>query len=268
MALFKIGCQTYSWEMLGEEWHGTPDQILESIARAGYAGVEFSNQMIGDYLARPARFSLALGQHGLACAAFAYARTGFTDPAQEAEDLAGAEAALQFAAHFGALLCLGGPSSQDPGNREAKMAQALRFYTQVARRAQAYGVSLAVHPHSHHTSLVLTASEYDQLLEAVAPLGIGFNPDTGHILRGGQDLMACLVRHRGLIRHVHIKDVDADGNWAPLGQGITPLAGLLAWLESSGYAGWVVIEEESEAVRPEPSAAIAANRRMLQSLNY
>jgi inosose dehydratase len=268
MALFKIGCQTYSWEMLGEDWQGTPDQILESVAEAGYAGVEFSNQMIGEYLTQPARFSQVLQQHGLACAAFAYARTGFCDPAQETADLAGAEAALQFAAHFGVPLCLGGPSSPDPGNREAKMAQALRFYERVARRAQKSGVSLAVHPHSHHTSLVLTASEYDRLLEGVAALGIGFNPDTGHILRGGQDLMACLVRHRSLIRHVHIKDVDAHGNWASLGQGITPLAELLGWLENSGYSQWVVIEEESGAVRPEPFAAVAANRRMLHGLGY
>jgi sugar phosphate isomerase/epimerase len=268
MALFKIGCQTYSWEMLGEEWQGTPEQILESVAEAGYAGVEFSNQMIGEYLAQPERFARALAQHGLACAGFAYARTGFTDPAQETADLAGAEAALQFAAHFGVPLCLGGPSSPDRREWQAKLAQALRFYAQVAGRALKSGVSLAVHAHSHHTSLVLTASEYDRLLEGVAPLGIGFNPDTGHILRGGQDLMACLVRHRDLIRHVHIKDVDAHGNWAPLGQGITPLAELLGWLEGIGYSGWVVIEEESGAVRPEPSAAIAANRRTLRSLNY
>jgi len=127
MAFFKIGCQTFSWEMLGEEWQGTPDQILDTIAKAGYAGVEFSNQMIGEYLAQPVQFAQALAQRGLACAAFAYARTGFTDPAQEAEDLAGAEAALQFAAHFGVPLSLGGPSSQDHSSLVSKMAQALRF---------------------------------------------------------------------------------------------------------------------------------------------
>ncbi len=267
MALFKIGCQTYSWEMLGDAWQGAPDDILEAVAQAGYAGVEFSNQMIGKYLAQPAQFAQALAQRGLACAAFAYARAGFTEAAQEAEDLAGLETALQFAAHFGIPLGLGGPSSQDHDRRQDKMAQALRFYAQAARRAQAYGVSLLIHPHSHHTSLVLTADEYDQLLTAVAPLGIGFNPDTGHILRGGQDVMACLQRHRPQIGHVHIKDVDANGSWAALGQGITPLAELLAWLEQTGYAGWVVIEEESAAVYPEPSAAIAANRRVLQRFN-
>jgi sugar phosphate isomerase/epimerase len=268
MAHFKIGCQTYSWEMLGGEWQGTPEQILDSVAEAGYSGIEFSNAMIGAYLAQPAAFAQALKLRGLACAAFAYARNGFTDPAQEAEDLTGAVAALQFCAYFSVPLCLGGPSSPDRTNRQAKMAQTVRFYTEVARMAKGRDITLAVHPHSHFTSLVLTAQEYDELLEGIAPLGIGFNPDTGHILRGGQDLMACLKSHRSLIRHVHIKDVDASGVWKPLGKGITPLAELLGWLEQTGYAGWVVIEEESGAVRPEPSAAITANRKMLRDLRY
>ncbi len=264
MALFQIGCQTYSWEMLGAEWQGTPDQILDAIASAGYAGVEFSNQMIGPYLAQPDLFAQALAQRGLTLAAFAYARAGFSDPSQEAEDMAGADEALRFASYFGVPLCLGGPSSPDRSNREAKLAQAVRFYGEVRRRAQERGISVLVHPHSHYTSLVLTGEEYDQLFEAVAPLGIGFNPDTGHILRGGQDVMDCLKRHRSLVRHIHIKDVDAKGNWMPLGQGITPLAELLGWLESEKYSGWLVIEEESGAVRPEPSAAITANRRTLR----
>lgn len=102
--------------------------------------------MIGPYLA----------QRGLACAAFSYARNGFTDPEQETEDLAGAEAAMQLVAHFGVPLSLGGPSSPAPANREAKLAQAVRF-----RRARERGVNLSVHPHSHHTSLVLTAPEYN-----------------------------------------------------------------------------------------------------------
>jgi inosose dehydratase len=45
----RVGCQTYTWEMLGQKWHGSPDDILDAVAAAGYTGVEFSNNMIGDY---------------------------------------------------------------------------------------------------------------------------------------------------------------------------------------------------------------------------
>ena len=67
----RIGCQTYSWEMLGEDWTGTPDDILEAVSRAGYDGVEFSNAMIGHYLESPGRFAEALQRWNMMCAAFA-----------------------------------------------------------------------------------------------------------------------------------------------------------------------------------------------------
>jgi inosose dehydratase len=268
MTLFKIGCQTYSWEMLGADWQGTPEQILDAVAAAGYAGVEFSNNMIGRFYDRPDQFEKELGKRGLACAAFAYATHGFTDAAQREADLAGAEQALRFTAHFGIPLCLGGPSSPSHAGAEGKIAQAVSFYQEVARRADKLAVQVAIHPHSHHTSLVGTAQEYARLLDAIGPLGIGFNPDTGHMLRGAQDLLETLKRYRSLIWHVHIKDVDASGAWAPLGRGITPLKELLDWLKETGYAGWVVIEEESDAVRPDPMKAIAANRTTLQKMSY
>ena len=229
MASFKIGCQTYSWEMLGTDWQGTPEQILDAVAAAGYAGVEFGNNMIGRFLDQPAAFAQELSRRGLACAAFAYATLGFSDAAQRESDLAGADQALRFTAYFGIPLCLGGPSSPTHAGAAAKVAQAVSFYQEVARRAAKLGVRVAIHPHSHHTSLVTTAEEYAGLLDAVGPLGIGFNPDTGHMLRGGQDLLTTLKRYRSLIWHVHIKDVDASGAWAPLGTGITPLKDLLAW---------------------------------------
>ena len=63
----RIGCQTYTWEMLGADWSGTPDDIIAAVAAAGYDGVEFANAMIGDYLRASDRFATALDRHGWAC---------------------------------------------------------------------------------------------------------------------------------------------------------------------------------------------------------
>ena len=35
MANYKIGCQTCSWEMLGADWQGTPELILDAVAAVG-----------------------------------------------------------------------------------------------------------------------------------------------------------------------------------------------------------------------------------------
>ncbi len=268
MTLFSIGCQTYSWEMLGDGWKGTPDDILDVIAEAGYSGVEFSNNMIGSYLEQPQEFEQALEMRGLQCAAFAYARNGFTNPDEFEKDLDGFETALRFVSYFGVVLGLGGPSSESRQDIDKKLNQAVTFYQEAARRAAKLGVVLAIHPHSHHTSLALTTEEYRWLLEAIAPFGIQFNPDTGHILRGGQDLMECLQRYQKRIVHVHIKDVDRHNQWALLGEGITPLHQIFRWLDEIGFAGWVIIEEESDQARGDVTRAIKENRNFMKRLGY
>jgi inosose dehydratase len=262
----KIGHQTYSWEMQGASWRGSPGDIMDMVAAAGYAGVEFSNVMIGNYGERPAEFLEALRRRNLAAAAFAYARAGFTDPAGWDQDLAGAERALRFAAHLGVPLALAGPSTDSPGGEREKVAQACRFYNEVARRGRAQGVVVAVHPHSHHSSLALDAGQYDTLLAATEESGLMFNPDTGHIIRGGQDPAACFRRHLGRIVHVHLKDVDAGGRWQPLGAGVCDFRSVIEVLREGGYQGWLVSEEESDAVLRDLPGAMAANRAFLRSL--
>ena len=49
----KVGCQTYTWEMLGDRWTGGPDDLLKAIADGGYAGIEITDTMIGHYAGRP-----------------------------------------------------------------------------------------------------------------------------------------------------------------------------------------------------------------------
>ena len=262
----RIGCQTYTWEMLGLAWRGTPDDILDLVSEAGYDGIEFSNAMIGDYLGSPDRLAAALARRGLALAAFAFAAAGFTDPATYDRDLAGAEQALAFARAMGVPLCLGGPAAPTREGYERSFAQAVRFYRAAAERGAAAGVVVCVHPHSHYGSLVESAEEYDALLAATEDSGLMFNPDCGHIVRSGTDLMPCLRRHRSRIAHVHIKDADAAGNWKALGAGRINWREVFDFLRGSGYTGWIVAEEESDAAFADQAAAIRGNRTYLREL--
>jgi sugar phosphate isomerase/epimerase len=264
----RIGCQTYTWEMLGGDWSGTPDDILVAVASAGYDGVEFSNAMIGDYLRTPEKFAAALGRHGLACAVFAYATTGFTDPAQFDKDLAGAKEALTFCTALKVPLMLGGAAAPSRDRYENDIAQAIHFYRTVAELGRESGVTVGIHPHSHHGSLLESAGEYDRLLADTADSGLMFNPDFGHIVRGGQPLMDCLRRHRERIVHVHVKDVDTEGNWQPLGQGCIDWEAAFGFLRKAGYDGWIVAEEESAFAFRDQQGAIQKNREYLRTLEY
>lgn len=262
----KVGHQTYSWEMQGSSWKGTPDDIMDTVAAAGYAGIEFSNAMIGDYSQRPKELRKALEAHGLELAAFAFGRNGFTEPGTYAEDFAAALKALDFASHFAVIVSIAGPLSPSRENRREKLDHAIRFYNNVATQGKKIGVTVAVHPHSHHTSIVLTGEEYDELLSATESSGLMFNPDIGHIARGQQDPLECCRRHRSRIVHVHCKDVDGLGNWKPMGKGTCNFPALFAWLAQTGYAGWLITEEESEAVWKDLPGVIRDNRAYFRSL--
>ena len=86
----KVGCQTYTWEMLGTGWTGEPDDLLAAIAGGGYAGIEITDTMIGHYADRPLAFAAALEKHRLTLVAFACgSASGFTEPTALAEDLGG-----------------------------------------------------------------------------------------------------------------------------------------------------------------------------------
>ena len=267
MSKIRVACQTYTWEMLGDKWQGKVTDILDWVADAGYAGLEITNNMIREFAERPPDFAAELGKRHLQLAAFAYSRSGFTEAKGWEEDLTGAQKAIDFVRHFPEpRLALGGASHPARRCPRAKLDQAIRVYNEVGRLAAAAGVSVNVHPHSHYGSLLESADEYKYLLDVLDQANVTFGPDTGHIVRGGQDLLTCLRTHVARITHLHLKDATAQGVWVGLGEGICDYPGVFALLESVGYSGWVVAEEESEAARQDGIAAIRKNRSYLRSL--
>lgn len=270
MARICVACQTYTWEMLGDDWQGQPTDLLDMIAAAGYEGVEITNTMVGPYANRPVEFADELERRGLRLACFAYASpTGFTDPACAQADLDGAREALAFLEHFPEpRLGLGGAASPTRDDLCAKLDRAIGLYNEVGRLGAARGVSVNVHPHSHFGSLLESADEYAYLLDRLDPACVSLGPDTGHIIRGGQDLLTCLRRYVGRITHLHLKDTTAGGEWRALGEGVCDFPAVLQLLDDAGYDGWVVGEEESELARADGLAAILHNREYLRALGY
>jgi inosose dehydratase len=269
MSLIQVACQTYTWEMLGTEWQGGVTDILDWMAEAGYAGIEITNTMIGEFYDHPEKFADELAQRNMKLGAFAYATTGFTDPERWEEDVAGARRALDFVRNFPEpRLGLGGAAHPSGENPRGKLDQAIRFYNQVGRMGTDLGISVNVHPHSHHGSLLESVESYAYLMDHLDARYVSFGPDTGHIVRGGQDLMACLETYISRITHLHLKDATTTREWVALGEGICDFPAVLALLESVEYEGWIVAEEESAEARQDGRAAIRKNRSYLQIIGY
>ncbi len=263
----RAGCQTFTWEMLGDVWRDRPDELLAAVSAAGYSGIEITDTMIGNYAGRPQVFERALKQHELSLVAFACGSdSGFTEDALLERDLAMAERAADFTAAFpGALLSFGSATIMSEGPRVAKFAAAARFYEAAAERGRAVGVDVAVHPSSHHDTLLLTRADYDALFALLDSESVGWVPDTGHILRGGHDILDTLRTYHDRIRYLHLKDVDAAGQWQMLGAGLCDTRAVLDLVASAPrFNGWLVLEEESEEARRDPARAVAKNRDALR----
>ena len=264
----KLACQTFTWEMLGPAWTGGPDDLVQAIADAGYTGIEITNTMIGSYGARVDDFARRLQDAGLTLVSFAFGTdSGFSEPDQMDADLEEARRWIDFAAHFpGALVSMGSATVMSPGPREAKFDAAAKVYNRATELGRAAGVTVAVHPSSHHNTLLFTRADYDALFARLDPQ-VGWVPDTGHILRGGQVMADTLSAFRDRIRYVHLKDVDAKGDWAMLGAGVCDVRAVLASVSDAPlFNGWVVVEEESATAAANPAAAVAANRKTLAAM--
>jgi inosose dehydratase len=265
----RVGCQTYTWEMLGDRWAGSADDLLAAIAGGGYAGIEITDTMIGRYAGRPDAFAAALAKHGLTLVAFACGSdSGFTERAALADDLAAVDRALEFVARLpGALLSLGSATVMSPGSLDDKFAAAAEFYNAAGERGRAVGVQVALHPSSHHNTLLGTRAEYDRIMALTDPALIGWVPDTGHILRGGQDILDTLRTYQDRIRYLHLKDVDAAGHWSMLGEGVCDTAAVIDVVAGGpNFTGWLVLEEESDTAAADPAAAVRRNRETLRAL--
>jgi inosose dehydratase len=123
--------------------------------------------------------------------------------------------------------------------------------------ARSRGVELALHPHMG--TMVETGAEVDRVL---AGSSVALCVDTGHMFVGGADPVAVTRAAPDRVSHVHLKDVDAGiaarvmagdiafgegvraGVFRPLGDGDVDIAGLVQILESAGYRGWYVLEQD------------------------
>jgi sugar phosphate isomerase/epimerase len=192
---------------------------------------------------------------------------GFTERGRTRADLDAARRWIELAAHFpGALISMGSATVMSDGARDEKFAIAAETYNRAQEIGRAAGVPVAVHPSSHHNTLLFTRADYDRIFALLDPQ-VGWVPDTGHILRGGQQIDDTLAAHRDRIRYVHLKDVDRHGHWAMLGQGACDIPAVVSAVrQAPHFNGWVVVEEESDAAAADPAAAVGANRQTLRQL--
>ena len=152
---------------------------------------------------------------------------------------------------------------------------------EITEVAAGHGVRTTLHPHVG--TMVETAPEVERLL---ATSGVPLCLDTGHLLIGGADPLGLALAHADRIGHVHLKDVDAhladrvrrgelsyltavrSGLYRPLGDGDVPVGDIVSTLESAGYLGWYVLEQDTALETGDEPQRARPRRDTARSLDF
>jgi inosose dehydratase len=270
-------------------------EVLSSMAAAGYEGTELGPP---GYLGEGDALRSRLDASGLELVG-GYVPIRFSEPERLHDDLPGLEATLDAFDAVGAgqakpVFADGGSPARAarPGAAASDRTVGLdedgwrRFAEGVARAAElsrSRGYEPTFH---HHTATYVEAPwEIERMLEST---DVGLLLDTGHLALGGGDPVQGLRDWGDRINHLHVKDykrsvlesviadrADMQEAWrrrvfCELGTGDVDLEAFFAELRSSGYSGWLVVEQDLiPAPDEDASGAIEAqarNRRWLEDV--
>ena len=219
----KVGCQTYTWEMLGSRWTGSTDDILNAIAACRLRGHRDHRRDDRPLCGRPRAFGEALRTRGLELVAFGWSRpSGFTVTEARPGRPRGRRAGDRFVGAFPGAVLLNRQRHRDArGRRHGRDDRRSPRSSTTAPGSSAAGRACRSPSTPPPTTAPCSgpAPQYDRIMRLTDPALVGWVPDTGHIVRGGQDMLDTLRDHASRIRYVHLKDADADGSWSMMGRG-------------------------------------------------
>ena len=266
MSAVRFGCQFYTWQMSGARYVGQLPHITQVIAAAGFAGIEPETGMLGAYYADPAALKAVLEQQALALGALTLV-PNWLEPAETEQERAEAERVFNYLGAFpGTRLILVQMPGQDRAHLRQRQQNAMACINAVAARAADWGIACSYHPNSPPGSVFRTLEDYQILLDGLDSRVISFAPDTGHVAKGGIDVLALFETYRPLIQHVHFKDMNAAGEWTAMGAGVIDFPRIVTRLRDTGYDGWIMVEEESAAAETDPDGATTQNGGYLRKV--
>jgi inosose dehydratase len=278
----KIAGAPISWgvcEVPGWGYQLPADRVLREMSELGLTATEFGPD--GYLPPDPAERARLLAQHGLASAG-GFVPAVLHDPA--VDPLIDIDRALDGFVTGNPVLVLAAATGRDgyegrPELDETQWQTLLANLDRVAAHANRRGYATTLHPHVG--TMVEKTDEVRRVLDGT---GVRICLDTGHLLIGGTDPaeLARQVPHR--VGHVHLKDVNqriasqvasqqisytdgvAAGLYQPLGHGDIDIKGVVAALETSGYPGWYVLEQD--AILPAAPTGEGPVADVRKSLDY
>lgn len=265
----KLACETYTWQMPGEQYKGRLEHIMDIASQAGYKGIEPDSSFL-KHLSDPVLMREALDKYKLDLSVFCYVED-WLSPTETADERRRVDDWLKFMTHFpDSIFLMVQMPGKDRNNLVERQQNLLSCVNAIARRAADKGIVCSYHPNSPMGSVFRTEEDYKILLNGLDPKLVGYTPDLGHIAKGGMDPLSIVKEYHELVNCIHYKDMFADGRWALMGEGIIDFVGTTNYLKSIGFDGWIVVEDESDKAITDPDSVALVdgeyNHRVLEPL--
>ena len=154
-------------------------------------------------------------------------------------------------------------------------------FAEVDEICASYGIRQVLHPHLN--TLVETQDDVNRVL---AGSSVRWLLDTGHMLIGGTDPVKFARENFSRIDHFHVKDVKMiiakrflageitlmeatrDGVFCAAGDGDVKLAEAIGVMESNGYEGWYVLEQDMAIVGDQPRDSKISTAGVRRSIGF
>ncbi|MDR2097918.1 MAG: sugar phosphate isomerase/epimerase [Spirochaetaceae bacterium] len=193
---------------------GPDADAISAIASAGFEQIEIFDGNLLAYEGREAEFKNLLSKNKISLLAV-YSAANFIYDEILDEELFRIKKAVSFAKKFGASeLALGGGATRFDGIKAGDYQKLASALDKTALIAAGLGLRASYHPHLG--SLVQAPDQLDKLMPLTK---IPLCPDTGHVAAGGGDPVAVVKKYADRIKYIHLKDINKDGMFCPLGTG-------------------------------------------------
>lgn len=252
----KFGCHGSTWELDYDKESDDLPHIMNVVKKSNFQGIDVQASLLGQFKEFPQLLKEELDKRGLKLAALTLPFSWLNSEETKKERLL-ADYFFQYIKHFpGAILNVAPRTFRDRSNLRQKQQNIINCVNALAKRAYEQGVSCSFHPSSPPGSAFRTEEDYKILFEGLDMNHIGYTPDAGHISFGGMNVLDIFKQYSQYIKHVHFKDAANTHEWRKMGTGDIDFSEIVRLLESIGYSGWIMVEEETKQSSMNPDEAI------------
>lgn len=253
---------------LRNEMGTDPQETLQKVADIGYKYVEAVDYKEGKFYGmKPKAFKKALNDLGMEPLSVHMGSVNLENVDKQVADVKAAGFK-----YFVAPVPPMGLFKYDRENQKLSMSNNLDSLVDIlnviGKKCEEAGLEFLYHNHSFE----FEANEdgiipIDYMLEKLDPQYVNFQMDLYWVTKAGADPVAYFEKYPGRFKLWHVKDMDKEGRFAPVGTGSIDFKRILAEKKQSGME-YYIVEQDQTYDGLEPLEAITISHKALKKIGF